>query len=1019
MSEYDGKVVYKVEADTSGVDDAISETEKAFKDAGDTIGKTGDGITSIFKGIAAAFSASKIIGFLKDVATESVNLASDLEEVQNVVDVTFGSGASAIEDWAKSAGTQFGLTELQAKKFTSTLGAMMKSAGLAGPEIVSMSTDLAGLAADMASFYNLDFDTAFQKIRAGISGETEPLKQLGVNMSVANLEAFALTQGITKSIEAMSQSEQVMLRYQYLMQATADAQGDFARTSDSLANTTRQLETNWTQIKQAVGSILKPAVDDAMQTITKLTGMLVPQQKERTILDEIADIDLNSQAKIQQIENTREHADILLGILRDIETVNTSKGVSTATSEADKLKTSTVTRWKTLSEAAKAVADGKGEATGVKNVKDAANQLEANKASVWGRLRDAITGIQGVTDVSGSANAVTTIQETATQLTADNVTPWQSFADSLERISGSTDGKTLNSDFFNSMKESSREQNGELSNLSKLAASLGINVGGITDANELWLATCRELVKTIPGLSSIINTQTGEIEGGTKAVEDYINAWADLEKGKVLWGAYNQKRSLIEQEFNDIPGLALDALTARRRMAKALEGTGLTGTDIINAASFGKQNMISVNGYTAEELLNLANAESTAEHALYSRYTAMQEAVKITNEEKEALIEMYPELEGYITATDDAADSTQEMSDKIKAAENALKDVGDYIEQTREETKRAIDGVANGFEEIQSPAEKARAEVKDLKKALESVQDEAKRGELEKQLKNADSAASNAVKTIQGMNRGLESQIAYYEEYNRRMEEAKKRGVSDDVLASLADGSQESYDYLEALSTASEGDIKKLNENYARLGQTKNTLVDTLTQQKLLVDETFNGLVTSAQNAVAQLDQSESAGAAVGKTVQGIIDGINAKYPNLVTAVDGILAQLSRLSGFSFSFGLGSSGFVSSSGVVRGGETITPLAVGADYIPFDGFLASLHEGEGVLTAEENRAWQAFKNGGTSVANSIDYGRLSGEIWDKAPSMGGNVYLDGQTVGRVMSAQQADSLRRLTRSGWQA
>ena len=137
---------------------------------------------------------------------------------------------------------------------------MMKSSGLAGDEIVEMSTDLAGLAADMASFYNLDFDTAFQKIRSGISGETEPLKQLGINMSVANLEAFALTKGITKAFDAMSQGEQTMLRYQYLMQATADAQGDFARTSDGFANASRMLETNLEQLKTNIGAVLLPVI---------------------------------------------------------------------------------------------------------------------------------------------------------------------------------------------------------------------------------------------------------------------------------------------------------------------------------------------------------------------------------------------------------------------------------------------------------------------------------------------------------------------------------------------------------------------------------------------------------------------------------------------------------------------------------------------------------------------------------------------------------------------------------------
>ena len=132
-------------------------------------------MTSMFKAISAAAIAAKVGQTLLEWGKDAIAAASDLEEVQNVVDVTFGESANQINAWAKNAISQFGLTETKAKQFASTLGAMMKSAGMSGPEIVKMSEDLSGLAADMASFYNLDFDTAFQKIRSGISGETEPL----------------------------------------------------------------------------------------------------------------------------------------------------------------------------------------------------------------------------------------------------------------------------------------------------------------------------------------------------------------------------------------------------------------------------------------------------------------------------------------------------------------------------------------------------------------------------------------------------------------------------------------------------------------------------------------------------------------------------------------------------------------------------------------------------------------------------------------------------------------------------
>ena len=141
-----------------------------------------------------------------DTIKTGIDYASDLAEVQNVVDVTFGSATEAVNSWSKECLAAYGMNEVSAKRYAGTLGAMLKSSGLAGDAIVDMSKDMVGLAGDMASFYNLDLETAFEKIRSGISGETEPLKQLGINMSVANLEAYALSQGIKTAYKEMYQA---------------------------------------------------------------------------------------------------------------------------------------------------------------------------------------------------------------------------------------------------------------------------------------------------------------------------------------------------------------------------------------------------------------------------------------------------------------------------------------------------------------------------------------------------------------------------------------------------------------------------------------------------------------------------------------------------------------------------------------------------------------------------------------------------------------------------------------------
>lgn len=204
-----------------------------------------------------------------------LQIGSDITEVENVVDVAFGSMASKAYDFASTATKQFGLSELAAKNYSGTMMAMLNSSGVAQKSAAEMSTTLAGLAGDIASFYNIDTDTAFYKIRAGISGEIEPLKQLGINMSVANMESYALSQGITKSYNSMSQAEKTMLRYNYLMAVTGQQQGDFARTSGSYANQVRLLTLNIQSLSSVIGQGLIAAVLPGIQALNALMSKLM------------------------------------------------------------------------------------------------------------------------------------------------------------------------------------------------------------------------------------------------------------------------------------------------------------------------------------------------------------------------------------------------------------------------------------------------------------------------------------------------------------------------------------------------------------------------------------------------------------------------------------------------------------------------------------------------------------------------------------------------------------------------
>ena len=259
--------------DTASIQEAREELARAsaaLDQLEDHTNKSTDAFSRLAKAIGLVMIARKALDTIKT----GIDYASDLAEVQNVVDVTFGSATEAINSWSKECLAAYGMNEVSAKRYAGTIGAMLKSSGLAGDAIVDMSKDMVSLAGDMASFYNLDLETAFEKIRSGISGETEPLKQLGINMSVANLEAYALSQGITTAYNEMSQAEQVMLRYNYLMSTTADAQGDFARTQDSYANQTRLLSESWLEFTGIMAEQLLPVLTTIVSWLNNIVAFL-------------------------------------------------------------------------------------------------------------------------------------------------------------------------------------------------------------------------------------------------------------------------------------------------------------------------------------------------------------------------------------------------------------------------------------------------------------------------------------------------------------------------------------------------------------------------------------------------------------------------------------------------------------------------------------------------------------------------------------------------------------------------
>lgn len=272
IGQFGSNAANSIKNAASGITSAISK----IKNAGNGLESTSFSLKNIAKTLVGFKAFQGISSFGKS----AIELGSDITEVENVVDTAFGSMADKAYDFASKATKQFGLSELAAKQYSGTMMAMLKSSGVAQGAAADMSVTLAGLAGDIASFYNIETDEAFYKLRAAIAGETEPMKALGVNMNIVNLEAYAMSQGITKAYKDMTLAEQSILRYNYIIAKTGDAQGDFARTAGTWANQLRLLRLNIQSISAIIGQGLIAALLPAIKLLNKFMAKLTEAAKK-------------------------------------------------------------------------------------------------------------------------------------------------------------------------------------------------------------------------------------------------------------------------------------------------------------------------------------------------------------------------------------------------------------------------------------------------------------------------------------------------------------------------------------------------------------------------------------------------------------------------------------------------------------------------------------------------------------------------------------------------------------------
>lgn len=278
---------------------SIKRTRSGFSGLASTIGKF----------YATYWLVMRAVGKLGS----TVDLASQLTEVQNVVDTTFGDMASKVDDFTKTSIQDFGMSELTVKQISSRFQALGTSVGISSQQVANgtavankalmsqnntlykttdsmadMSLNLTRLAGDMASFYDVDQADVARSLQSIFTGTIAPLRRYGLDLTQATLSEWAMKNGLDANIKSMTQAEKVLLRYNYVMANTQAAQGDFAKTANTWANSVRVLKQEFQAWGSIIGSVIINALKPFVQALSKV--MLKVISFTRTVADALGAI---------------------------------------------------------------------------------------------------------------------------------------------------------------------------------------------------------------------------------------------------------------------------------------------------------------------------------------------------------------------------------------------------------------------------------------------------------------------------------------------------------------------------------------------------------------------------------------------------------------------------------------------------------------------------------------------------------------------------------------------------------
>lgn len=680
-----------------------------------------------------------------------------------------------------------------------------------------------GLSGDFASFFNIANDEAFAKIRSGISGETEPLKQLGINMSVANLEAYALSQGIKKSYSAMTQAEQVTLRYNYLLSVSADAQGDFARTSDSLANQQRITKLAIQNIGTAIGSRLIPAMTKGTTAVGKFTTGLAEAIDERGIRGAITYIRTEMPLATAAVTGLATAYGSLL-VIKTVQKVVQSFQETQVHLALAMMETSVAT----LAESGALTAQQiiVGVLTKKIGLATAAQALWNKAMLVFASPVMKVAAVIGAL-IGGIVLLDSSLRKTNPEL----------YEASDAMFACREESKRLK-DSIQETAESVANMGEELSMQEESAVSLADELMRMsaayegTTSDQIKMQTiCDKLNDSMEGLNVSFDEQTGAVNMSADAIKVWIENYSKMQKMQSLADSY---AGAIETQA-----------TAEKNLKNAQEARLLAYDRLSPKEKEVMQQYQSSTNITRE----LATSYAVILAKLQPYETEVERATEVMRQVDEQVAQLNADIEslgGSTQGTTQAVGETfSELRTVIEENQAAMDEIWQGYYNSAKENLSGVTGLFNTL------GEESITSFDEMNKAIDS--------QLSWQQRYSDNLAN-----LQGRN------IAGIGEFASR----------------FADGTQDSANYLASFAQLSDDELKIVMDKMNEVGANTDTIASAIADMNAECDPEWQKFKKAVDEAIESLNQSEAARTSAYETGIAAASGLNSAYPIYKSAVD-------------------------------------------------------------------------------------------------------------------------------------